>query len=155
MRVSEFCGLTVNDLDFENKRIRVDHQILRDNKGRYYIEKTKTESGRCFIPMTNDVLEVLKNILKKRLRMKKELLIDGYSGFLLVDKNRNPKVALHILGAVEDVVIAIFVMLSRILLIEFDKWNYVVKEKIGIAGGWHILCRLRAMKERGESIDWW
>ncbi len=80
MRVSEFCGLTVNDLDFENKRIRVDHQILRDNKGLYYIEKTKTESGRRFIPMTNDVLEALKNILKKRPRMKKEFLIDGYSG---------------------------------------------------------------------------
>lgn len=96
MRVSEFCGLTVNDLDFENKRIRVDHQILRDNKGRYYIEKTKTESGRRFIPMTNDVLEALKNILKKRPRMKKEFLIDGYSGFFLFDKNNNPKVALHI-----------------------------------------------------------
>ena len=96
MRVSEFCGLTVNDLDFENKRIRVDHQILRDNKGRYYIEKTKTESGRRFIPMTNDVLEALKNILKKRPRMKKEFLIDGYSGFFLFDKNNSPKVALHI-----------------------------------------------------------
>ena len=96
MRVSEFCGLTVNDLDFENKRIRVDHQILRDNKGRYYIEKTKTESGRRYIPMTNDVLEALNNILKKRPRMKKEFLIDGYSGFFLFDKNKNPKVALHI-----------------------------------------------------------
>ena len=28
--------------------------------------------------------------------MRKEFLIDGYSGFFLLDKNRNPKVALHI-----------------------------------------------------------
>ena len=96
MRVSEFCGLTINDLDFENKRIHVDHQILRDPTGRYYIEKTKTESGRRYIPMTNDVHDALINILKKRPRIKKEFLIDGYSGFFLYDKNRNPKVALHI-----------------------------------------------------------
>ena len=28
LRISEFCGLTMSDLDFEKRRIRVDHQLL-------------------------------------------------------------------------------------------------------------------------------
>ena len=43
MCVSEFCGLTRSDLDFENRRIRVDHQFVRERGGKYYVEKTKTE----------------------------------------------------------------------------------------------------------------
>ncbi len=50
MRVSEFCGLTKNDLDFESRRIRVDHQIVRERGGKYYVEKTKTECGCRFSP---------------------------------------------------------------------------------------------------------
>ncbi len=96
MRVSEFCGLTKKDLDFKNRRIRVDHQLVRDRHGKYYVEKTKTECGRRSIPMTKEVYDALKNILKKRPRLKTEMLIDGYSGFILIDKKDCPKVALHI-----------------------------------------------------------
>ena len=96
MRVSEFCGLTKKDLDFENRTIRVDHQLVRDRHCNYYIEKTKTECGRRSIPMTNDVYEALQNILRKRPKLKSEHLIDGYSGFILIDKKNCPKVALHI-----------------------------------------------------------
>lgn len=96
MRVSEFCGLTKNDLDFENRRIWVDHQLIRDRNGKYYVEKTKTECGCRFIPMTEKVYQSLKNILAHRKRVKTEITVDGYSGFLLLDKNGNPKVALHI-----------------------------------------------------------
>jgi site-specific recombinase XerD len=96
MRVSEFCGLTKSDLDFENRRIRVDHQLVRERGGKYYVEKTKTECGIRFIPMTDDVYRSLKNILGSRRKMKTETMIDGYSGFILIDKDNHPKVALHI-----------------------------------------------------------
>ena len=96
MRVSEFCGLTKSDLDFENRRIRVDHQLVRERGGRYYVEKTKTECGIRFIPMTDDVYQSLKNILANRRKMKTEIIVDGYSGFILIDKDCHPKVALHI-----------------------------------------------------------
>ena len=33
MRVSEFCGLTKSDLDFESRRIRGDHQLVRERGG--------------------------------------------------------------------------------------------------------------------------
>jgi len=96
MRVSEFCGLTMSDLDFENRRIQVDHQLVRERSGKYYAEKTKTTSGIRFIPMTDEVYQSLKNILAKRKKMKVETIVDGYSGFILLDKDDHPKVALHI-----------------------------------------------------------
>lgn len=96
MRVSEFCGLTKNDLDFVNRKIRVDHQLVRERGGKYYVEKTKTESGCRYIPMTEDVYKSLQRILKKRPIVQTEMVIDGYGGFIMLDKNNRPKVALHI-----------------------------------------------------------
>ena len=96
MRVSEFCGLTKADLDFTGRKIRVDHQLVRERGGKYYVEKTKTECGCRYIPMTDEVYRSLQNILSRRKRVKTETIIDGYSGFLLLDKNDSPKVALHI-----------------------------------------------------------
>lgn len=96
MLVSEFCGLTKSDVDFENRRIRVEHQFVRERGGKYYVEKTKTECGIRFIPMTEDVYQSLRNIIANRRKPKTEMIIDGYRGFLLIDKDEHPKVALHI-----------------------------------------------------------
>lgn len=96
MRVSEFCGLTKKNLDFKNRRIQVDHQLVRERGGKYYVEETKTSSGCRFIPMTDTIYQSLKNMLAKRPKVKKEVIVDGYSNFIMLDKNGNPKVALHI-----------------------------------------------------------
>lgn len=32
LRISEFCGLTISDIDFERNRIKVDHQLIRTSK---------------------------------------------------------------------------------------------------------------------------
>lgn len=96
MRISEFCGLTMQDLDFERRRIRVDHQLVRTREGKRYIEKTKTECGRRYIPMSDEVYRSFYNILANRKKQKKEIMIDGYAGFVLLDKDGNPKVAMHI-----------------------------------------------------------
>ncbi len=96
MRVSEFCGLTMDDLDFKRRRIRVDHQLVRELGGRYYVEKTKTKSGIRYIPMTQEVYKSLTRIAARRPHLDEEPVVDGYSGFLLIDKKQQPKVALHI-----------------------------------------------------------
>ena len=96
MRVSKFCGLTKKDLDFKNRRINVDHQLVRDRHSNYYVEKTKTECGRWSIPMTDVVYDAVKSILMKLPKQKTEMLVDGYSGFIRIDKKQQPKVALHI-----------------------------------------------------------
>ena len=82
MRVSEFCGLTKSNLNFESCKIRVNHQLVRERGGKYYVEKTKTECGCRYIPMTEEVYQSLQNILARRNRLKTEMIVDGYSNFL-------------------------------------------------------------------------
>lgn len=94
MRISEFTGLTLSDLDMKNRTINIDHQLQRTGT-KIYIDTTKTFSGKRVIPMTDDVYEAFKRILKNRPKMKKEPMIDGYTGFLFFDKDGNPMVALH------------------------------------------------------------
>lgn len=96
MRISEFCGLTMSDLDFEKRKIRVDHQLVRTREGKRYIEKTKTKCGCRFIPMSDEVYQSLYNILSHRKKQKKEIMIDGYAGFILLDQRGQPKVAMHL-----------------------------------------------------------
>ncbi|MDD3415713.1 MAG: site-specific integrase [Lachnospiraceae bacterium] len=96
MRVSEFCGLTFKDLNFKNRRINVNHQLIRERGGKYYVELTKTESGRRWIAMDNEVYQSLKNMIANRPKAKTEMIVDGYTGFIMLDKNERPKVALHI-----------------------------------------------------------
>lgn len=54
----------------------------------------------CFVPKRSErnesFYESLKNILARRKKVKTEIMVDGYSGFLLLDKDDKPKVALHI-----------------------------------------------------------
>ena len=61
----------------------------------YMIEEPKTESGVREIPMSEEVEEAFRAILAKRVKPKVEPMIDGYSGFLYLDKNNMPMVALH------------------------------------------------------------
>lgn len=95
LRISEFVGLTVSDLDMEKKTIRVNHQLQRRSDGTKYIESTKTKSGTRTLPMEDDVYECLKRILANRKPPKIEPVIDGYSGFLFFDKDERPMVAMH------------------------------------------------------------
>lgn len=95
LRVSEFCGLTISDIDFKNKRIRVDHQLQRTREMEYIIEDTKTKNGERFVPMSNEVMACFRRIIANRKKPAKEPMIDGYTGFLFLDKNEMPMVALH------------------------------------------------------------
>ena len=45
LRISEFCGLTFSDLEFDQKRIKVDHQLQWTSQMQYVIQEPKTESG--------------------------------------------------------------------------------------------------------------
>ncbi len=95
LRISEFIGLTKKNIDFENDRIIVDHQLQRTREMKYIIENTKTSSGVRMIPMTPEVKEAFQRILDDRKKPKVEPMVEGYSGFLFLDKNDNPMVALH------------------------------------------------------------
>jgi len=95
LRISEFCGLTIGDIDFKEMRINIDHQLQRKRNMEYVIEDTKTSSGTRFVPMTPEVAECFRRVLANRARPKVEPMVDGYTGFLFLDKNGMPMVALH------------------------------------------------------------
>lgn len=95
LRISEFVGLTKSDIEFENHRIKVDHQLQRKRNMEYIIEDTKTPSGIRYVPMKDDVEECFRRIIDERPKPKVEPMIDGYAGFLYLDKNGMPMVALH------------------------------------------------------------
>lgn len=95
LRISEFCGLTIGDIDFKEMRINVDHQLQRKRDMTYVVEPTKTTSGTRMVPMTKEVADCFRRILAKRIKPKVEPMIDGYTGFLFLDKNEMPMVALH------------------------------------------------------------
>ena len=94
MRISEFCGLTVKDIDFVGKNITVDKQLQRIGM-KLVIESTKTEAGKRVLPMTEDVEEMFRSIVEHRHKPVKERAVDGYSGFLFTDRNDLPLVAMH------------------------------------------------------------
>ena len=95
LRISEFCGLTVRDIDLNNGVIHIDHQLQRNSDMEYSVETTKTNAGTRDLPMSDEVYECCRRILEKRRSPKVEPMIDGYSKFLFLDKNGMPKVALH------------------------------------------------------------
>ena len=95
MRISEFCGLTISDIDLENRIISIDHQLQRMPDMRLVIESTKTNAGTRKIPMTEDVARCFMAIIEDRPKPKCEKMIDGYTGFLYLDRNGNPLVAMH------------------------------------------------------------
>lgn len=95
LRISEFCGLTFSDIEFDQKRIKVDHQLQRTSQMQYVIQDPKTESGIRYVPMSDEVVACFRRILANRVAPKVEPMVDGYAGFLFLDKNDRPMVALH------------------------------------------------------------
>lgn len=95
MRISEFVGLTIADVDLQNRMINIDHQLQRKRNMEYVIEPTKTSNGTRKIPMTDDVHACFKRILEIRPTPMIEPNIQGKCGFLYLDKNGMPMVALH------------------------------------------------------------
>ncbi|MCM1329169.1 MAG: site-specific integrase [Ruminococcus sp.] len=95
MRISEFCGLTLKDIDLENRIINIDHQLQRTSDMQYIIESTKTNAGTRKIPITEDVAECFRAIIEDREPPKNERFVGGYCGFLYYDEKGMPLVAMH------------------------------------------------------------
>lgn len=95
LRISEFCGLTLKDIDLQKKVLNIDHQLQRTSDSTYHIEPTKTKAGTRKLPLTDDVVGCFCAIIEDREPPKRERIIDGYAGFLYYDKNGMPLVAMH------------------------------------------------------------
>lgn len=88
LRISELCGLTVSDIDFENRFINIDHQLLKDKDG-YYIAPPKNDSGVRKVPMSETVCQAFQRAIENR-NHAQPITVDGYSNFIFLNKQGNP-----------------------------------------------------------------
>lgn len=101
LRISEFCGLTINDIDFDNKVVHVTRQLMKEKSGKYVATTLKTENGLRNLKMTDELVEQFHDLLSRRPKVDKEVVvkdIDGknISGFICLDKDNTPCVATNI-----------------------------------------------------------
>ncbi|MBF2478543.1 site-specific integrase [Listeria marthii] len=91
LRISELCGLKISDIDFENKFINIDHQLLRDKDG-YYIAPLKSDSSIRKVPMSETVFQAFRQALENR-NHAQPITVDGYSDLIFLNKQGNPMYA--------------------------------------------------------------
>lgn len=65
MRASELCGLTLDNIDLENRLIKVEKQLQLINH-KHVVLKPKTSNGVRYIPMTDGVGKCFAAVLAKR-----------------------------------------------------------------------------------------
>ena len=65
LRVSELCGLTLDNIDMENHLIKVEKQLQCINH-KHVVMKPKTSNGVRYIPMTDGVYNCFEAVLENR-----------------------------------------------------------------------------------------
>lgn len=93
LRISEFCGLTVNDVDFANEVVTISHQLLKNKEVGYYIETPKTKSGMRQVPLSQEAIQAFQRVMKNRPKPQ-PIVIDGLADFLFLNQKGCPKVAI-------------------------------------------------------------
>lgn len=96
-RIGEVLGLTWDDINFEEKYIKLDHQVLykrntADNKGekskiQFFIDKPKNNSVRI-VPIKDDLIHILKVHKSETYFMSKisDFEVDGYKEFVFINR---------------------------------------------------------------------
>lgn len=102
LRISELCGLTVQDLDFENHTLNIDYQLLRNQEG-YYIETPKTKCGIRKVPMSEEAGKAFQRVLKRK-KTGKGIVIDGYRNFLFLNQKGMPMTACYYTSTLRNIV---------------------------------------------------
>ncbi len=90
-RIGEAIGLRWEDLDYENKIIRVNHaaiyRMMENRKSEFHISTPKTQAGVRIIPM----MDVVEQAFRDEYKAQKESgfnvqVVDGMSGFIFCNK---------------------------------------------------------------------
>ena len=95
LRISEFCGLTISDINFNDHTLTIDHQLQRTRSGEYVIVKPKTKAGVRVLPIDKEVENCFRTIIRKRKSPIVEPMYGGRTGFLFLDKNDQPMISMH------------------------------------------------------------
>ena len=90
MRISELCGLRFKDVDFKSQKLSINHQLLRERSGRFYISPPKTNAGSRIIPMSDKLCAHFQEFIQSPDYLKTDMIVDGYSGFIFAIKTNKP-----------------------------------------------------------------
>lgn len=96
LRVSELYGITLDDVDLFSRRLHVRRQLCRTADKPYFISTPKTSSGVRTIPLSDRAYEAFRHAIANRKHPQIEMMVDGITGFLFLDKDGKPKVAMHL-----------------------------------------------------------
>lgn len=86
LRISELCGLTKEDVDFDRGFIDVTKQLLPSEKNGKYLQTTKTTNGIRKIPITDKVRKLLKKHINKIAKRKINPEVEGHTDFIFLSK---------------------------------------------------------------------
>lgn len=102
MRTGEVFALTWNDIDLENRIIRVNKTVYAKNKnenGRWYIGTTKTEGSEREVYICDTLYSILVNYKEQQAKNKKEFGKKYKKYYLEKIKNKYGKVVEYIIVA--------------------------------------------------------
>ena len=90
LRISEFAGLTFNDIDLKNKTITVSHQLSKMSGVGYIVHDPKSNAGFRKIPISDQTCCCIQRIINNRRIPKIEPVVNNLSGFLFLNKYEKP-----------------------------------------------------------------
>lgn len=96
LRVSELAGLTIHDIDLENRKVTIDKQLQYRGTDKWWIDSTKTTKGTRTLPIPlkdQELYNCFKRLMNKRLLpVPNEPVVDNISGFLFLSNTNKPLV---------------------------------------------------------------
>ena len=106
-RIGEVVGIRWEDIDFEKKRISINHTLSyrpcvdNEKKCIFMVDPPKSDAGNRMIPMTTDVYETMKHEYEVQQENGfNDLQVDGMSGFVFSNRFGN----LYTLNAVNKAI---------------------------------------------------
>ena len=93
LRVSEVCGLTWSDIDFENGTLSVNRELMKRSLNGtygYHVSVPKTKGSVRTIPLLPDARLALTRHKKSMDHIKNDFVLDGLSGFVWLTKDGVP-----------------------------------------------------------------
>ena len=88
--------VVLDDVDLFSRRLYVRRQLCRTAETPYFICSPKTSSGVRTIPLSGRATDAFRHVLANRKRPQIEMMVDGVTGFLFLDKDGRPKVGMHL-----------------------------------------------------------
>lgn len=93
-RVSEFSGITWNDIDMKERMISINHQLqykkyINDKNYEFRVAPTKGQEVR-YVPMTDRLYAILKEMKKYYFITRSDIEIDGIRDFVFLSSTGYP-----------------------------------------------------------------